>query len=259
MRFKNKKILLYILMTTMASGLLTLTFGQVIPVALGGENPKTSDVIAASESEYDLLSASNQDEIEAASHNLRTSSPTVAPTQSPMPTSVPLPVYAIEEEGYPEVEKLMQDYYAAKIKRDVGKLRSLSFYPENVSTEEQLIIDTEYDEDYRNIKCYTQKGPKEGTYIVYVYYETKITGINTLAPNLSKIYLVTDNEGNLRTYDGEMDVELKEYFDARNNDEGFKELLETMGQKIDEARSKDENLRDFWDEIANKKTSEEAE
>lgn len=258
MRFKNKKLILYILMTTMASGLLTLTFGQALPIAIGSEKSKATETIAIAESGDDL-SADNTDAL-AADVNKTAFIPTIVPTSTPVPsptsTTISLPVYAIEEEGYPEVEKLMQDYYAAMIKRDVGKLRSLSFYPASVATEEQLISKTEYDEDYRNIKCYTQKGPTEGTYIVYVYYETKITGINTLAPNLSKFYIVTDEEGNLKTYDGKMDTELKAYFDARNEDEGFKELLEMMNQKIEEARAKDEDLRDFWDEIANKKQKE---
>ena len=47
------------------------------------------------------------------------------------------------------------------------------------------------------------------TYIVYVYHEIKFNSINTLAPGLSKFYVITDSEGNLKIYSEEMDRNYK--------------------------------------------------
>jgi hypothetical protein len=70
-----------------------------------------------------------------------------------------------------------------------------------------------------------------------------------MAPGMSKFYLVQGDDGKYKIYSGEMDNDLKEYFDERNNDTDVKELLDMTNEKGEEAKEKDEDLKTFWDSI----------
>ena len=89
----------------------------------------------------------------------------------------------------------------------------------------------------------------EGTYIAYVYSEIKITGINTPAPSLAKSYLITDENGELKIFSGDMDEELETYYMARNEDEDVKELIDKTNKAFEEAMNSDEDLYNFWEAI----------
>jgi hypothetical protein len=162
-----------------------------------------------------------------------------------------LPIYELQEDGYPEITDFIQDYYAAKISCDMDKLKGMSTNPSAVITKDNLQSLTEGIEDYSNIKCYTKKSMVEGAYIVYAFHEIKFIGIDTPAPALSSIYLVTDEKGKLKIYDNEMDEELRSYYIARKEDSDVKELIEMTNEMSEEAKAKDKDLNYFWDIIDN--------
>jgi hypothetical protein len=143
----------------------------------------------------------------------------------------------------------MEEYYTAKNSCDIDKIKSLLTDPSQVPSADQLQKKTEYIDDYRNIETYLKKSIEDDAYIAYVYQEIKFNGVNTMAPGMSKFYLVQGNDGKYKIYSGKMDEELKEYFDERNNDEDVKELLDMTNEKGEEAKEKDEDLKSFWDSI----------
>jgi hypothetical protein len=242
MKLKYKKIILLTTMSTMGIGLLTLSISHDRPKAEDSLNPTAIEASLLSDG-TDLAKTLGAETMDA----IATPLPTSAPTPSPEPT--PLPVYDIEKDAYPEIQKLFVNYYAAKNSCDVGKLESILSDPTKVETLDQLKSKTEYIEDYRNIKAYTKKSAQEGTYIVYVYHEIKFTGVNTPAPGLAKFYLLTDNDGNLKIFSGEMDPSIKGYYDARNDDKDVQNLIEMTNEKSEKAKDKDEDLANFWNDI----------
>lgn len=275
MKLKYKKIIMLTALSTMGIGILTISLNndksrakESLSPIVAQENIEVKDEgeegIATAEATAADLAATSEDTARLASVETEdaiaeVATPTVEPTEAPTPT--PLPVYDIEKDKYPEIERIFQDYYAAKNSSDVKKLKSMLTDPTKVETEEQLKSKTEYIDDYRNIKSYTKKGFIDGTYIVYVYYEIKFTSVNTTAPSLSKFYVVTDDVGELKIYAGTMDDELKAYFDERNNDEDVVKLIEVTESKSKKAKEKDEDLLNFWkgiEEMA-KSQSEESE
>lgn len=174
--------------------------------------------------------------------------PSATPSPTPSPTPTPLPVYPLEEDGFPaEITDLVKVYYKAKSNCDIDTMKSISSNPENVITKENLLKLVEGIEDYRNIKCYVKKSYKEGEYIVFVYYDIKFIGLKTLAPSLSKLYLVTDTEGNLKNFDGEISEELRAYIAARSQDEDVIALKDYTNQLAQEAKDKDKELKAFWE------------
>lgn len=245
MKLKYKKIILLTTISTMGIGLLTLSISQDSTKAKESLGPsvkqESSTLLAAGE-------VSNLNELETADITVDpTSAPELSVTPIPSPTPTPIPVYPIEKDGYPEIEAFFKDYYVAKSNRDIEKIKAMSSDPTKVMTLEELQKETEYVEDYRNIKCYVKKSIEEGSYIVYIYNEIKLNGIITPAPGLAMDYLVTDSEGNLKSFSGEMDPELRQYYDARLEDEDVKELRKYTEDKATEAKKSDESLKTFWE------------
>lgn len=254
MKLKYKKIILLTTLSTMGIGLLTLSISRDKPkaeeqisttsgiVADAQVNDDGNEVLAMSAMDEPL---ENTDTEEAADV---TPIPTLSPT--PIPTPTPIPVYPLEEmEG---MDAFIEVFFNAKATSDVEKLKSIYLNPNKVETREQLQKLVQYIEDYKNVKTYSKKSFEEGAYIVYAYHEIKFSSINTLAPGLSKFYVITDEEGNFKIV-SDKTPEVEEYFNARNEDEDVIELINNTNAKSEEAKAKDEDLMIFWnglDELA---------
>lgn len=248
MKLKYKKIIMLTTMSTMGIGMLTLSISQDRPKAEESLNlgvRQEAGLLADKSTELDT-----QEGVAATEEPSPTPSPIPTPTLSPTPTS--LPVYELEDEAtYPKTKEFFQNYYVAKIACDVDKIKSMSIDPNKVPSEEELQELTGYIEDFSNIHSYVKRSIDEGSYIVYVYYEIKFNSINTPAPSLAKFYLVTDDKGNLKMFSGEVGDELKSYYDARNQDADVQDLMEMTNQKGIEAKDKDEDLANFWENLDN--------
>ncbi|MFT4143110.1 MAG: hypothetical protein QM644_01545 [Mobilitalea sp.] len=254
MKLKYKKIILLTTMSTMGIGLLTISLSHDKTAA-----EDNSGAAATMKAEvFDEESVGDDENVQVLGVADATSIAITTPTLAPTPT--PLPVYPIEEEGYPKIEQLVKDYYTAKNNRDVEALKAISSDPSTVETQEDLQQKTEYIENYLDVKAYVQKGFKEGTYIVYAYHEIKFTGINTTAPGLSKFFVITDENNELKFFSGTMDEETQTYYNERSNDEDVVALMNLTNEKSQEAMDKDEDLKNFWTsvaEMANSKQNQE--
>lgn len=247
MKLKYKKNIMLSLLSTMGIGLLTLSIGhgktrseEIMNTGIS----KESVVVTTASSDTDVNTIGAKDITQPNA----VPSPTILPmpTSLPASTPTPLPVYELEEDKYPEIDALIQLYYLSKNNCDMEKLKRLLWDPSQLESESSLKSLSKIMEDYRNIKCYTKKGYIEGNYIVYVYLDYKIININTLAPGVVEFYLITDADGNLKIYSGDIDPVLKAYYDARDNDEDVQKLKKEVDNKGEEARAKDKSLDTFW-------------
>ena len=236
MNLRNKKVIYAAFIGTMVTGLAVLTINPIGNSA----NQKTPTEKVANVNTSDTSETGKE---EMAEKSLVTPSP--GPTQIPTPT--PLPVYPLQEEGYPkEIDQLIKKYYDAKLAIDIDALKKLSSKPDAVISKENLEMLVEGIDEYLNIKCYVKDSYLPGTYIVYVYYDIKFIGIDTYAPSLAKMYLVTDEDGKIKNFDGEFDEELKAYLDARRDDEDVKKLKAKVEKLEEKAKEKDKTLNDYW-------------
>lgn len=243
MKLKYKKIIMLTTMSTMLIGLLTLSISKDNSKAEEGTNiDMVQETDAAIEEDSSSVTAL------AEASTLLNMSTIPEPTATPIPTPTPMPVFDFEKEVDSEITALFEDYFTAKKSCDVDKIKSLLTHKDKAPSVEELQSKTEYIDDYRNIKTYLKKGPVENAFIAYVYQEIKFTGVNTMAPGLSKFYLLKE-DGQYKIFSGEMDKELVEYYDARNEDADVKELLDMTNQRGEEAKAKDEDLKNFWDSI----------
>lgn len=236
MKLKYKKALLLSMMSTMGFGLMILSVSQVKPKS-EGELRYESEQTSAEDIKVQSFGLTNQT-LSATYQKL--------PNQVYSPTPIPLPVYDLEENANPVIEELFSVYYTAKNSCDVDKLKSLFTDPSKIPSVDQLQKETDYIDDCRELKCYVKKGPEEGTYVAYVAYEIKFNTINTTAPSLKQFYLVTDEKDNIVIYSDDMDPQLQEYYNDRNNDPDVMQLRQKINKKAEEAVEKDEDLSIFW-------------
>ncbi len=107
------------------------------------------------------------------------------------------------------LQQLTTQYYTAVAAKDYNTLSAIctSFTEED---KEEVEANSAI-EAYNNIKTYSKKGLEENTYIVYAYFDAKVTGIETLIPALRELYVVTNAEGKLVIGDKGSSQELEAY------------------------------------------------
>ena len=250
MKFMDKKIISIIYMITVVIGSAILVYYPTGSMLSEEENVAATAKLAPSNSDEEEILAKDDTITLMSTDAIPTPLVTPIPTIAPTPT--PLPVYPLVEKGFPsKLENLVKIYYEAKVNCDIDTLKSISSHPDNVISKKKLLQLVEGIDDYENIQCYVKNSYEEGAYIVFVYYDIKFIGLKTLAPSLSKLYIITDEAGEFKLYDGELSEELGAYIRARSEDEDVIELREHTNQLADEAKEKDEDLKAFWDILDN--------
>ena len=106
------------------------------------------------------------------------------------------PDASFEVDAYPEVNKLITDYFKAYVNADVASLEKLAT---PVSEMEKSYITTmsQFYEEYRNVKCYTKHGLSKDSYIVSACFDIKFAGHDLTAPSMVLFYVQTAEDGSL--------------------------------------------------------------
>lgn len=123
-----------------------------------------------------------------------------------------------------EVNTLIESYFAAKQNADVETIYRLFGRGDSEGMEElrnDYRYTARYTDGYENIVCYTKPGPIEGSYLAYVSYDLKFKNVETPAPGLFRVYIITNEEGALQIVDSSLQdqVVLQEFSDAEKTDE----------------------------------------
>lgn len=135
-------------------------------------------------------------------------------------------------------------YYTAIVSRDYDTIAAISDdFDDTVQSD--LEEDNSAIEAFNNIITYSRKGLTDGSYVVYVYFDAKLTGINTEAPTLRQLYLETDAEGNLKVIDIKDNQEIENYTLTFLADDEVQALREDVDKKLEDAVAADEQLKNF--------------
>ena len=131
---------------------------------------------------------------------------------------------AFLKDEVPEVNALLESYFTAKQAADVETVYQLFGRTDTEGMEElrsEYSYTSRYTDGYENIVCYTKPGPADGSYLVYVSYDLKFKSVETLAPGLFRVYVVTGADGNLQLVDtSQLAPEIQQlYDDAKKTDE----------------------------------------
>ncbi len=241
MKFKYKKAILFSLISTMGIGVVTLS------IAPNKNNAQESINITENQAAKDITPINILSTDKLTTDVTPTLPVTLTPT--PIPTPTPLPVYELEEEGYPNIDELIKNYYEAKLDCNIEKLKKLLTDPSDVPSKKQMQKDIQFIEEYRNIKCYVKKGYEEGTYIVFAYNDVKIFNIKTPIPSADQFYILTESNGDLKILSGDLEEETKKYYYDRREDKDVIKLIEDIEKKVEKAKKKDKDLKVFLNSL----------
>lgn len=218
MKFKYKKMIVIISMCTMFIGFITLYVG--VPSA------KKS---ARADNEQNVIAQQPQ----------QTSEDTIWQGSK-----------QIEVNAYEEINQLIKDYLNARVNCEEEKLKGLISGTSSLDVVE-LQKKAEHVEGYQNIECYTLKSPTEGIYVVYVYEELKIMGIDTLAPGMIRLLVSLAEDGKPYVYFGPIDDGTLKFMKETEQSEEVKALIEKVNLKLEEAISGDSQLKEFNERLKN--------
>lgn len=190
-----------------------------------------------------VVGSRGADSVDSAALNLEQSSETVQLTEEPL-----------KENAYDDVNELMDKFFKALADGDMDTIVSLRDYNDDTSliTYEKR---SEFIEEYSNITCYTKPGLEEKSYFVYVTYDVKVMGIDTIAPGLNAFYVYTAEDGSLKI-DGDMEENVDAAFKLVTNQDDVVDLYNRIDVSYKEAIASDEELNTFMAELPSKvKTS----
>ena len=141
-----------------------------------------------------------------------------------------------------DVLDLVTRYYTARAGKDYDSLTAMC---ETFDDEVRGAIESEDAavESYSNIMTYSKAGLTDGSYVVYIYFDAKLTGVNTLAPGLRGLYLTTNDAGTLIVSDMDSHPEQAAYLAETQTDKDVQALIEDVNQKLEDAKAQDDDLK----------------
>lgn len=163
----------------------------------------------------------------------------------------------LELNKYPEVNELIESYRRAFLSGDTELLKKVYNSDQDINAE-ILTATSQIIESYENTQYYTKRGINSGEYAVFVYDELKLSGIDTLAPNLSVFYVKPADNGSLYIYRGNYNAatgtyvyedEVQNYINDLYKDADVSELITTVNTRMDSACANDSDLMDFMERI----------
>lgn len=154
---------------------------------------------------------------------------------------------ALEENAYPEVNTLIESFYAAWGQKNVDAMKELT---DNFSsTDEAKVVNATYIESYDNVQVYTKQGLDENSYVVFASYDLKFQGIDTPAPGLSELYVVKDDSGNWLIHNDESDQEVQECIEKTRQEEDVQELISQEEERYNQAVESNEELKNYLEQL----------
>ncbi len=166
-----------------------------------------------------------------------------------------VPDVLLEENAHAEVNDLVAQYFNAMTNGDTATITALR---DTVAQEELIKIEKEsaYIDEFDGIKVYTKPGPMAGSYVTFVYYEIKFTGIDTLAPGLTTLYLCPREDGSLYICDGNMTQQDTDYVKTIVAQTDVADLFALVETKYAEAIDADAALNEFMTDLSAKLDAE---
>lgn len=156
----------------------------------------------------------------------------------------------LEVDKYPKVNGLIKNYLNAEVNCDIDTLK---MYVNDIEKYSLADLQKKFScvEYFENIKCYTIDGLRENSYVVFVYREYKMQGIESLIPSVVQLYVCENESGELVVYSGNVDYEVSEYIKNTENNKYVLELVDMVNNKLEQLKKKDNSVKDFLDKLSN--------
>lgn len=118
----------------------------------------------------------------------------VAPEENTEEAQVEVADVPLEKDAIPEINELFNIFYTAMVEGDTDAMKDLLAYQD---AEEILRVKEtgKYLESFSSMEVYTKPGPRENTYIAYVYVDLKFFDYEKAVPGMRTYYVCTNEDG----------------------------------------------------------------
>lgn len=118
----------------------------------------------------------------------------VAPEENTEEAQVEVADVPLEKDAIPEINELFNTFYTAMVEGDTDAMKDLLAYQD---AEEILRVKEtgKYLESFSSMEVYTKPGPRENTYIAYVYVDLKFFDYEKAVPGMRTYYVCTNEDG----------------------------------------------------------------
>lgn len=151
----------------------------------------------------------------------------------------------LDNESYPEIVKLVKDYYSCMNKLDMAGMEKLIMTGSEEATKidaEAISNSMEIIEEYRNIDCFILKGLEGETYIAYASYDLKFYNVDTLAPSLSRFF-IRIQDGKPFIYAGELSAMENAFVNGTQSAGVVTKLAQIIDDELNQAKKSDGKLK----------------
>lgn len=219
MKFKYKKIILIITMCTMCIGMVTIS----LTTPSDGKNRKNGNGTNGGDNTFAVMSDDATLMDDAGLSDKKSE---------------------LKNNDVEEIDALVTTYLKGMLTCDLVTLGDIVTDVESIDIVDmqgkQRLI-----EQYENIECYTLDGLKEGEYLVYYYNEVKFSGIDTLAPGLNRLYIVTEDD-KLKIVTGHLRQEVQDFIEEADESDEVQQIINTVNYKLEQAINEDDGLRQLY-------------
>lgn len=164
---------------------------------------------------------------------------------NPSDTMTEIPEVPLVQDAVPEINELFKTYYAAMVEGDTDTMSRLMNHLDAMEILRAQET-SKYVESYPTVEVYTKTGPKEGTYIAYVYTEVKFVDYDKPVPGMRTYYVCTDENGNYYlNEDGEEDENVLSYIREVNLQDDVIDLNNKVAVAYNDMLAEDETMADF--------------
>lgn len=139
---------------------------------------------------------------------------------------------ALKENAIPEINTLIQQYFAALGDKDADAVRKLC---DTLPEDEANKISSNDQSDYTNITVYTKKGLTSDSYVVYVYYHYKKEGQSKVLPGLSQMLVRKGSDGTYKIVYSDYDQSTSDYIEKLGKEDDVKALVTRVQKEYDSA------------------------
>ena len=173
---------------------------------------------------------------------------TEAAVENQEQTAAETQMVPLEEEAYPEIHALMEQYYQAMTDGDADTIKALC---DSVDDETVIYLQkrSNYIEAYQNLICYTKAGLEENSYVVYASYEIKFKDLEQTVPGVSPYLIYTRQDGSLYIHEGEVNESVNAYLEEISAQDDVVDLMNRIQVQFNEAVVADEELNNCLAEM----------
>ena len=164
-----------------------------------------------------------------------------ASTIPELETTVEVPKDKYEENAYPAVNALVQQYLDAMSTGDTERMASVS---SSMSDDMKAFYEAQaqYLGNYSDYNVYTKKGPQDNSYFLLATYNLLVKDQPTKLPALVSLYVCTNESGALYINSGNLTSDEEAYILELVAQKDFADLIEQVELDYNAALESDESL-----------------